>query len=293
MRKRQSFGSAMYWIKGRRITLNRYLNEFYPPYDWRIIKNFFYENPIQAKVILEDYQKSNEAKLQAVAKMFIAGKSKIVYIIGARGSGKSATAFMLCSKVHDEIGRGVYYVSDSVNKSALPKWIRVIDNINEAPNGALAVIDEAAIQYNAREFMKKGHIDLTKMLAIARHKDIFLIFITQHTGLADKNIKRLRDMMIWKQSNDYSMAEQGSGNSKEHKFWQKVRSMMSPRSKAECLFEFPAHKRFINFSHELPSFWNDALSKVWGNKGFGGESKNEENKAIESPIKKKKEVIYI
>jgi hypothetical protein len=39
--------------------------------------------------------------------------------------------------------------------------------------------------------------------------------------------------------------------------------MMSPRDKPECLFEYPAQRRFIHFSHGLPDCWSDALSRTW------------------------------
>jgi len=256
--------------------MKRYLNKFYPIYDWNIVRNFFYDNPIQAKVILKDFSKSNEAKMKEVAWLFIEGKSKIVYIVGARGSGKTASCFMFAETVHNETGRSIFYISPSANKKALPDWCKLIETIQDAPKGCLAMVDESAIQFNARDFMQKENVDMTKLLAIARHKDIFLIFLTQDTALADTNIRRLRDIILWKQSNDYGLTEKGAGNQKEHKFWQKVRNMMSPRSKPEVLFEYPAKRRFIHFSHELPECWSDNLSKVWANATFGKDKTSDE-----------------
>lgn len=261
--KRSSYGSALHYLDGRPATITRYLQRFYPPYDWHVIKKFFFDNPIQAKVILKDFSKSNDQKLRLVAQIFIMGKSKIVYIVGARDSGKTATAFMFAESVHYEIGRPIYYIAPPVKKEILPKWCRVVATIQEAPNGCFAIIDEASIQYHSREFYTKESIDMSKILAIARHKDIFLIFITQDTALADVNIRRLRDIVIWKRSNDYSLTERGSRYAKEQTFWKKVRSMMSPRDKPECLFEFPAQRRFIHFAHPLPECWTEELSKSW------------------------------
>lgn len=260
--KRSSFGSARHYLDGRKLTLQRYLQTFYPPYDWYIIKHFFLENSIQAKVILGDFQKTNEAKMKIVTQMFIYGKSKIVFIIGARGSGKTATSFLFAELVHYEISRPIFYVSKNVDKKYLPSWIKVCDSLNDIPKGSFGIIDESAIQFNSRRSMEKDNKLLGEELAIARHRDLFLIFITQHLAMTDANVDRLKDLVIWKQSNDYTFGVRNKGT-REGKFYDKIRNMMSPRSKEECLFEYPAHRRFIHFSHGLPECWTEELSKTW------------------------------
>lgn len=266
--KRQGYGSAEYWLQNHNITLKRYLRTFYSRYDWKVMKYFFLQNPIQAKVILEDFKKSNDNKLKEVVKIFTDGKSKIIYIVGGRGSGKTATAFMIAEVSNIKTRQKIYYVGDEVDKSALPFWCVHVRHIKDAPNGCLAIIDESGIQFNAREYRDKGNIEMSKQLMIARHKDISLIFLTQHTALSDTNIQRLRDLVIWKMSNDYTPAEKGTARSREHQFWKKVRIMMSPRAKNQCLFEYPMIRRFIHFSHPLPECWSEALSKTWRKREF-------------------------
>lgn len=260
--QRSSFGSAKHYLDGHSMTLKRYLQTFYPPYDWNIIKSFFIDNPIQAKHILNDFSKTNDTKLIEVSNIFINGKSKIVFIIGARGSGKTATAFMLGETVHKEIGRAIFYVSRDVDEKYLPKWIKKCNTIQDVPKGSFAIIDESAIQFNARRSMEKDNKQLGEELAIARHRDLFLIFITQHAAMTDANVDRLKDLVIWKRSNDYTFGVRGT-RTREGKFWSKVRNMMSPRDADECLFEYPAMRRFIHFKHELPECWTDELSKTW------------------------------
>jgi len=283
--KRSSFGFALHYLQGRPATITRYLQRFYTPYDWNIIKNFFYQNPVQAKVILNDFVKSNDAKIQIILDIFLTGKSFIIYIVGGRGSGKTCTAFMLSEEIHNRTGRLIYYVGQGVNVEVLPKWCRYKETIQEVPNGCLAIVDESGIQFNAREFSSKGNIDMGKMLMIARHKDISLIFLTQHTALSDTNIQRLRDLVIWKMSNDYTPSEKGTTRSREHKFWKKVRQMMMPRTMKECLFEYPMKKRFIHFSHNVPECWSDKLSKTWRTKEFQKKAEEKDAKE-ENNIKK-------
>lgn len=288
--KRQSFGTAIHYLNGHSLTMKRYLQTFYPPYDWPVITQFFYDNSIQAKVILNDFMKTNDEKFEEVIKIFVTGKSKIVYIVGARGKGKTATAFMTAEETHKQTGRPVYYVAPSVsNSKALPYWCKISESIQKVPRGAFAIVDESAIQFNAREYMDRDNIDMTKLLVIARHKDIFLIFLTQDTELADTNIRRLRDIILWKPSNNYSLSERGNRQSREMRFWQKVRNMMAPRDKDQCLFEYPAEKRFIHFEHGLPECWSESLSKMWQTKTFGDDEIKKEVK----PEKLKKNVLVI
>jgi len=278
--KRQRVGSALHFINGRKLTLRRYLQRFYPPYDWDEVKRFFYDNPIQARVILEDFLKSNDAKLDIVLDLFLGIKSQIIYIVGGRGSGKTCTSFMIAEQIHNRTGRLIYYIGEGVNTNVLPSWCKHKKDIQSAPDGCLAIIDESGIQFNAREYHDRGNINMSKMLMIARHKDISLMFLTQHTSLSDTNIQRLRDLVIWKMSNDYVPAERGTTRSKEHQFWKKVRSMMMPRTKSECLFEYPMKRRFIHFSHGLPECWSEDLSKTWKGKNFIDKESNNKLKQI-------------
>lgn len=274
--RRNSFGSALHYLDGHKLTMTRYLQKFYTPYDWGIIRTFFFQNPIQARVILTDFSKSNEAKMEVVMDLFLKNKSQIIYIVGGRGSGKTCTAFMLAEIYHRRTSRSVYYVGEGVNTDVLPKWCLYKKTIQDVPNSCLAIIDESGIQFNAREYQDRKNIDLGKLLMIARHRDLSCIFLTQHQSLSDTNLQRLRDLVIWKMSNDYTPAEKGTARSKEHQFWKKVRKMMSPRTKRECLFEYPMLRRFIHFSHNPPDCWSDDLSKTWRNKRF--EKKEEVNK---------------
>jgi len=288
--KRHKTGSARHFLNGRSLTMQRYLGKFYTPYDWNEVKYFFNDNPIQARVILSDFAKSNEWKLNEVTRMFIGGKSKIVFVVGARGSGKTATTFMFAEMVHNQIGRPIFYVSEDVNENLLPSWMKMVGEVSHIPKGSFAIIDESAIQYSSRDALKDKNKLLGKELSIARHKEIFLIFITQHIAMSDINLDRLKDLVLWKKSNDYSFGTRDK-KSKAGKFWDKVRTMMAPRGKSEVLFEYPAYKRFIHFTHSLPECWSDSLSKTWRDADLV--KKKEEEIVKPKVMKKNKEVIYI
>lgn len=297
MYKRQSYGTALWWIHGRTLTLKRYLATYYPIYDWGLIERFFIQNPIQARVILDDFIKDNDTKTNQVADLIIGGKSKITYIIGARGSGKTCFAGWLLDKIHekDEYQK-IFVVGEDIIQD-FPSWIQYVDKIQDVPNGSIILLDEASIRYSAREFWREANIILGKYLAIARHKEISVIFITQHGALVDVNVTRLRDCIVWKKSNDYTLSERGgsSRGNREQRFWNKVRYNMAPRQQNEALFEYPAMKRFIHFKHGPPEWWNEKLSKLFKDFKFQERDKTKDNYTKDSVqvVKRKNKITSI
>lgn len=266
MIQRSSFGSAIYWLEGRPATMSRYLSTYYTPYDWDIIKNFFWENPIQAKIILSDFSKTNDTKLDIIVNEMSFGKSKIVIIVGARGSGKTCLSMFLVDELHKrELAWRIYFVGEDLDKHLFPNWIKVVNDINQVPNSAIAIVDEASVKFSARRSMDEGNILLTSLIATARHNDLTILFITQHLSLIDINVFRMRDMIFFLRSADYTIGERGGRTRSEDKFFRKIRNMMIARDIGECLFEQPSKRRFINFKFELPDFWNDEISKIFKN----------------------------
>ena len=112
------------------------------------------------------------------------GKSKIVLIEGGRGSGKTAFSGWLMDELYS---RGkhtkIYFVKKGERPQGFPEWINIVDEIEDVPNGSLAIVDESAIKYNARNSWSDGNKDFTSRLVILRHKDISIILITQHNKM--------------------------------------------------------------------------------------------------------------
>jgi len=265
--KRKGLGSARHYLGGRNLTMKRYLQTFYSPYDWDIIRNFFFQNPVQARTIIDDFSKTNETKVERIMQEMSQGKSKIVIICGSRGGGKTSLAMYLAEKLYqkERINR-IYFVGEQINKQLFPEWIRVVSDVEKVPAGSFAIIDESSIKYSARRSMEDSNVALSSFIAIARHNDLTILFITQHLNLIDINIFRLRDMIFFLRSSDYQIGERGGKHKSRDKFYEKVRRMMMARQLGECLFEMPSKRRFINFKYPLPEFWNDNISKLF--KGF-------------------------
>ena len=106
--------------------------------------------------------------------------------------------------------------------------------------------------------MKELNKFLSDLLLIARHKDLSVLFLTQNSANIDVNIIRQIDYLILKPS---SLLQKDFERKKISEIY---------REKAE---KFKKHKHvrgmsyiysdsYLGFvSNELPSFWNDKISK--------------------------------
>jgi len=259
--KIESYGYCEKMLEEHDLELVRHIEKDYYDEDVERVINLYLDNPIQAWMILKDLDKPNIKKQNEVLDAFSKGKSKIAMIIGARGSGKTATGFWISENLYNFDKMPVYYVGEGINKKVIPEWCHVVGKMKDVPEGCLAIVDEAALQYAARESWRVNSIMLGKQLATARHHGISVLFITQHSRLADINIRRLTDCFLWKISNSYELTL-GIDTTKD-KFWNFVRNHLRPRAKNECLFEYPAKHLFIKFTHKLPDCWSDELSRSW------------------------------
>lgn len=183
-------------------------------------------------------------------------------------SGKTCFSFWLAEKIHEQRPYlGIAYVGVSINKQALPKWCKNYQNINDVPNGYLIILDELAIAYNARDYASNENKTLGQLLAIARHKDLSVLAITQDPNMGEINVWRLKDMVIYKMSNTYELPSRDSKNtrgaSKILMFWAFIRNWMKPRRQEEALFEYQAKERIMLFEYDLPKCWSEDLSKAF------------------------------
>ncbi len=124
-------------------------------------------------------------------------ESLILAVAGRRGSGKSVLGFRLMENINAKTERPCFALG--VKQSVLPSWIVSIDELSLVANQGVVLVDEGAIAFGSRESMSKKNRSLGELLAIARHKDLTLIFITQNTGMIDKNVLNLCDVILLKE----------------------------------------------------------------------------------------------
>lgn len=185
-------------------------------------------------------------------------ESLIVIICGKRGSGKSALGFRLLENIHARSNRPCMVLG--VRQELLPGWITTLDDIDHAKNSSIVLVDEAALSFNAREAMKAENKDLGKLMAIARHKDLTLLLVTQNTSMIDKNILNLCDTIMLKEG---SLLQLRMERSVLKEFYQQAETAFEDIPKEERKrYAFVYDDDFEGLCLvDLPSFWSANISK--------------------------------
>lgn len=184
--------------------------------------------------------------------------SLIMLINGKRGSGKTALGMKFLELYKKKTKKKSYVLG--YEDTNLPRWIKKVDDIEKIPNNSAALIDEGAVSFFSRDSMKKSHKDLSKLMAIARHKNLVMILITQSSAMIDLNVLRLADTILLKEP---SLLQ----SKFERKAIKEIYEKAMPHFKEE------KKERFYVFDdefegllkHGLPSFWNEDVSKSFKN----------------------------
>lgn len=267
MSKRLLRGSNLKWLSDHEDIVERFADEFI---DMDSHDDFFYlvyeQYPSQFVIILKDFIERLNKKVDEVIRCFIFGK-KIMYVVGARDSGKTCFSFWLAEQIHIKLpNKKIAYVGVHIEKDLLPEWIDVFDDINDVPNGYLILLDELALCFNARKFSSEDNVSLGKLLAISRQKDLSVVAITQDPNMGEINVWRLKDIVVYKRSNTYELPSRDNKKSSEIiQFWSYIKNWLKPSKQEQALLEYPAESKVILFKYPLPSFWTERLSKAFHN----------------------------
>ncbi|KXB04434.1 hypothetical protein AKJ48_02620 [candidate division MSBL1 archaeon SCGC-AAA261O19] len=151
----------------------------------------------------------------------------------------------------------------------LPQWIGKAGSLEDIPNDSVVLIDEAAILFFSREAMKSMNKTLSKLMSVARHKNLTLILITQSSAMVDLNVLRLADVLLFKEPSLL-----------QARFERK--SLKDLFEKVDTVFEEIEEEKVAHFyvfsdeyeglvQYDLPYFWNDSISRAF--KEFKAEEK--------------------
>lgn len=182
--------------------------------------------------------------------------SLIILIFGKRGSGKSALGFKLLENIHAKTKRPAYVLGVSEH---LPQWITTLERVQDAPDESVILVDEGAVAFSSRESMRLVNRDLTKLLAIARHKSLTLVFVTQNTGMVDKSVLKLADVLMVKEG---SLLQQEMERAEIRTFYEKSKALFDKLTGDKRPYAYVIDADFEGMLKvPLPSFWSEGLSK--------------------------------
>lgn len=186
--------------------------------------------------------------------------SLIMLIVGKRGSGKTSLGMKFLEFFNKETKRRCYTLGYENTK--LPWWIRKVGKIEEIPNNSIALFDEGAILFSARESMKNINKDLGKVMAIARHKNLTLVLITQNSAMIDLNVLRLADILLFK---ELSLLQSKFERKELKEMYEKVKPKFDNFEEKKAYFYVWDDDFQGMLKYSLPAFWSEKISTSFRN----------------------------
>lgn len=186
--------------------------------------------------------------------------SLIMLVMGKRGSGKTALGMKMLELFSKATRRRCYVLG--YESTSLPSWIKKAEDIEKIPNNAVALLDEGALSFSARESMKKSNKSLGKLMAIARHKNLTFIILTQSSAMIDLNVLRLSDTLLFKEP---SLLQSKFERKAIKDMYDKVIPHFEKKENKHSYFYVWDDEFQGLLSYRLPSFWSDKISKSFKN----------------------------
>jgi len=196
--------------------------------------------------------------LEDFERLILENESTIGIILGARGKGKSAIGMRILENVQASIERRC--VAMGFDPTEMPKWLTVVQEIQDLPNDSFVLIDEGGILFSSRNAMCKANKLLSELLLVARHKNLSILFITQNSANLELNAIRQADYMLLKGS---SLMQADFERKKISEIYKSVEDKFEEH-KAIRGITYVYSDAYMGFvENSLPSFWNTKVSKAF------------------------------
>jgi len=197
----------------------------------------------------------------------------LIVVEGQRGQGKTSLAWYIAElKRADKRGKRVIaFGMPDVARKALPKWISHMNTLEEVSMAkpSIIVIDEAAFTANSRRAMQETNIEWLKLIAICRHKDHLLIFVSQHNRQLDVQILADADLVIMKKPSllhlRFTRPEFKPELETAYEEFQAIKG--DTRKWAYVVDYHNGNAKMLRC--QLPKFWSDRISKAYAEMSIG------------------------
>lgn len=127
----------------------------------------------------------------------ILSRYPVILILGAKGIGKSCLAFWLLEIMRYRGPCYVYRLPEK-GKRLIPPWLGILQELADAPADSIILIDEAYLSFFSRDSQSGANKEITRIVNLARQKNICLIFVAHESRHLEKNILSGIDTLIFK-----------------------------------------------------------------------------------------------
>ena len=187
----------------------------------------------------------------------------IVIILGHRGQGKSALAWWLLENVHKRRSLKAVVVGMPRSKRGLvPDWVEHTENIGKLPEGAVVLLDEAALRFSARRSQTDTNLAVAGLVALSRQRKQVIILVCHTARMLDVELIFDSDLVVYKMP---SMAHVRFERKETASFTQKAREALlkvdNPKKWAYVI-DFHGGREGL-LKNGMPSFWSENLSNVY------------------------------
>ncbi|MFC1998921.1 helicase HerA-like domain-containing protein [Chloroflexota bacterium] len=186
----------------------------------------------------------------------------VVLVVGKRNSGKSALAFRQLELYRNKLGLYVLKAPEHLEK-LLPEWIGIKDVLEDIPSGSMVLVDEAHLLFNARDSQSPNNREISRIVNLARHKGLSIIFVTQEARNIDKNIVSAADVLVFKDMGILqSEFDRPQLRALAEKAKQAFNNINGNRNKFSYVYSPNADFEGL-LENDLPTFWSNKLSKAY------------------------------
>ena len=189
----------------------------------------------------------------------------IIVIVGHRGSGKTALAFRIVELMRYRASPYVLGLPANAAK-LLPEWIGLIDDLESIATNSVIYIPESYRLFHARAAQTRQNRLLADLVNLSRQRRQTLIFDIQNPAHLDRNILSETDILLIKEPGPFTS---GFDRPQWRRFMDGARStfaILDKRSRRRSVWVFAPHSGIEGriLQNELPSFWSERLSRVFG-----------------------------
>ena len=192
-----------------------------------------------------------------------------ILILGGQGTGKSCLAFWLLEIIQNRARCYVYRLPE-IGRSYIPEWLGILQEFADAPAGSIVLVDEAYLIFFSRDSQTKTNREITRIVNLARQKNIGLIFVAHESRHLERNILSGIDTLVIKKpaplQAELDRSFLRSYLLKAQRIFQ-GKSDVSAKSASYICFSPSGFEGVLE--NPKSSFWSEALSHIFASGNLG------------------------